>query len=156
MKQIKKTSVVFLFAVIAVLGMAPSSVAKSTGDGATLEEVKTETKDLLEALKSYSVQQRDVAVEKTRAAMERLDQRVDALEAQVDQRWEKMSESARREARASLKELRKQRAQVAEWYGGLKNSSADAWDHVKQGFTGAYTELQTAWEKAEKELRSGE
>lgn len=145
----------FLIAMIAVLGMAPWCVAESAGDPTSLEEVKAETRDLLQALKSYSAQQRYMAVDETRAAMERLDQRIDALEAQVDQRWEKMSQSARQEARSSLKELRKQRTHVAEWYGGLKNSSADAWGHVKQGFTGAYTELQQAWEKAEKELRSG-
>ncbi len=34
----------------------------------------------------------------------------------------------------------------------MKNSSADAWEHVKKGFTDSYAALQNAWEKAQNEF----
>ena len=54
----------------------------------------------------------------------------------------------REEARQGLRELRRQRIELAEWYGGLRNSSAKAWGSVKQGFAEAYTALQDAWREA--------
>ena len=65
-----------------------------------------------------------------------------------------MDAAAREKARARLKELRSQRTQVAEWYGSLKSSSGDAWEHMKEGFSDAYTALHDAWEKAAKDFSS--
>jgi hypothetical protein len=78
-----------------------------------------------------------------------LDAHIDALEARIDKGWDKMSKTAREEARSTLKALRSQRVKAAEWYGGMKNSSIEAWEHMKQGFSDAYKSLQSAWEKAE-------
>ena len=63
-----------------------------------------------------------------------------------------MNKAAREKARANLKALRKQRNEVAEWYGGLKASSADAWEHMKKGFSDAYKSLGDAWEKSAQEF----
>ena len=79
-----------------------------------------------------------------------MDKRIDALEQSVDDNWEKMDKAAREKSRASMKALRKQRTEVAEWYGSLKSSSADAWGRAKNGFSSAYTAFQAAWEKSEK------
>ena len=65
-----------------------------------------------------------------------------------------MNEAARKEARENLRALRKQQNQVAEWYGSMKTSSVDAWDHMKKGFSDAYKSLENAWEKSEKEFGS--
>jgi len=51
---------------------------------------------------------------------------------------------------------RKQRNQVAEWYGSMETSSAGAWDHMRKGFSDAYKVLEDAREKAENEFRSKE
>jgi hypothetical protein len=51
-----------------------------------------------------------------------------------------------------MKALRRQRTGVAEWYGSLKTSSSDAWEHIKKGFSDAYESLSEAWEKPEKEF----
>lgn len=84
-----------------------------------------------------------------------LDKRIEELEARVDESWGKMDKAAREKARANLKALRKQRTQVAEWYGSLKSSTGDAWEHMKKGFSDAYKALNDAWEKSEKEFESG-
>jgi chromosome segregation ATPase len=134
--------------------ISPSLAATSGSSTASAADVQQEAKDLMQALKGYTVKQRDEAVRKTKAALDNLDQRIDALENRIDNNWDKMNNTARAKARASLKALRKQRTEVAEWYGSLKSSTADAWKHIKQGFSDAYMDLHEAWVKSEKEFVS--
>lgn len=49
------------------------------------------------------------------------------------------------QSRLTLKSLRDQRTQVAEWYGSLKSSSAGAWEQMKTGFSSANSALHDAW-----------
>ncbi|GAF97344.1 unnamed protein product, partial [marine sediment metagenome] len=122
----------------------------------TMKEVKQETQDVIQALKGYSVEQRDEATKKTKTALDNLDTRIDELETRIDKSWDKMSETTRRESRESLKELRKQRVKLAEWYGSLKSSSVDAWEHVKKGFSESFKAIHNAWGKAVEEFDSNE
>ena len=154
MKYEKKSRCAFMVMLIAMLGIAPLCHAETSSDRTSLEEVKQETQDLLQTLKAYTVDQRDEAIQKTKAALDNLDKRIEALETRIDNNWDKMDAAAREKARASLKELRSQRTQVAEWYGSLKSSSGDAWEHMKEGFSDAYTALHDAWEKAAKDFSS--
>ncbi|KEA62678.1 hypothetical protein ADIMK_3150 [Marinobacterium lacunae] len=85
-----------------------------------------------------------------------MDQRIDALQAKIDQNFDDMSDAARQEAREDMKTLRKLRNKTAEWYGSMKTSSADAWDQMKKGFSNAYKDLAEAWEKSEKALGSNQ
>lgn len=149
-----KNKTIYVFAAMlllaVILGTAPLGQASAGDDKTTATQVKKETKELLQALKSYSAAQRDEAIEKTRSTLEHLDKRIDALEKRIDNNWDKMDQTAKKNARASLKELRKQRTKVAEWFGGLKSSSIEAWDHMKEGFSDALNSLHQAWEKSEK------
>ena len=146
---------VWILMLIAVLGMTPLSYAESSNDKTSIEDVKKQTHDFLQVLKSYTADQRDEAILKTKAALDDLDKRIDALEKHIDDNWDKMDKAARENARASLDALRKRRTQVAEWYGSLKSSSADAWGHMKKGFSDAYGALYDAWEKSEKDFGPG-
>ncbi|MFP4168089.1 MAG: hypothetical protein ACLFSY_04480 [Desulfonatronovibrionaceae bacterium] len=121
-----------------------------------MDKVKKETKDLLRALKSYSVDQRDQAIQESQEALDKMDKRIDALESSIEKNWDKMDKNARDKARSSLKTLKKKRSQVAQWHESLKNSSADAWEHIKQGFSDAYSGLNQAWKKSISEFDSQE
>jgi hypothetical protein len=114
-------------------------------------EVRQKLTDAAETIKNYSADKRDEAAKKAKAALDALDARIDTLEGEIDKNWEKMDKLAREQARGTLSALRKQRLKVAEWYGGLKGSSAGAWEDMKKGFSDAYQSLQHAWEKAERE-----
>ena len=148
-KTILRTAVL-----IGMLVSTPFCYGETSSDKTSIKEVKKETQDLLETLSTYTVEQKDEAVHKTKVALDDLDKHIDALERDVDKNWDSMDEAAREKARASLKELRKMRTQVAEEYGSLKNSTADAWKHMKRGFSEAYKDLADAWEKSEKEFGS--
>lgn len=154
MKSKKNAYSLVLYVIFVLLAGVPTCYADSSSDKTTAKEVKKEMQDLLETLKSYTAEQRDEAAEKTKKALDKLDKRIDALESRIDKNWNTMTKTAREEARANMKALRKQRTQVAEWYGSMKNSSASAWEHMKKGFSDAYKELEEAWEKSEKEFES--
>jgi septal ring factor EnvC (AmiA/AmiB activator) len=121
-------------------------------DKTSIKEVKQETQDLIKALGTYTADQRGEAIERTKKALNELDKRIDALETRIDNNWNQMKKAARERARANMRGLRKQRNEVAEWYGRLETSSADAWEHMKKGFSNAYKNLSDAWEKSEKEF----
>lgn len=144
-----------MLALFGMFGVLSSSYAEISENKTSLKEIKKETQDLIKALKSYSVEQQDAAVRKTKATLDNLDRRIEALEARIHKNWDTMDQATRKKARDTLKALRKQRTQVAEWYESLKNSSADGWNHMKQGFSNAYQALQKAWEKAEEEFKPG-
>ena len=134
---------------ITMLGIAPLSVAGTSSDRTSIKNVKQETQELMQALKAYTAEQRDEAIQKTKAAIDNLDTRIDS-------KWDEMDKAARENARASLKALRKQRNKVSEWCGSMKTSSADTWGHVKNGFSNAYSALSDAWEKSISEFGSGQ
>jgi len=152
MKLPIKNLCAFVFMLTATSGIIALSYAEASSDKASIEEVKQETRDLIEALKAYTVDNRDKAIQRTKAALDTLDKRIDALETRVSNNWEKMDKAAREKVRSSLQTLRKQRIIAAEWYGSLKSSSSDAWGHMKKGFLDAYKDLYEAWEKSEKEF----
>ena len=137
---------------IGILGITPLCYAVTSTEKSPIEEVKQETQKLLQTLDAYTTDQKDEAIHKTKMALDKLDKRIDALEAHVDENWDKMDKDARKKARDSLKALRKQRNQVAEWYGSLKSSTENAWEHMKKGFSDAYKALNDAWEKSENEI----
>ena len=141
---------------IGILGVTPVCYAQQEDTDTSIEEVKRETQDLLQTIGAYTADEKDEAVKKAKELINNLDERIDALEAKIDKNWGQMSEATRTQARESLKALRKQRNQVAEWYGSMKTSSANAWDRMKNGFSDAYKALADAWEKSEKEFKPKE
>jgi hypothetical protein len=143
-----------LLATLLCLTTAALPAAETGADNTSAADIKRETVELLQALKSYSVEQRDEALDKSRAALDNLDRRIETLEATMLEQWDDMDQAARQQARMSLQALREQRTRVAEWYGSMKSSSAGAWGHIRQGFSEAYQALHEAWEKSEQEFDS--
>ncbi|WP_339138038.1 MAG: hypothetical protein WGN25_07515 [Candidatus Electrothrix sp. GW3-4] len=139
---------------IGILAVVPLCFAQTENSNTSIEEVKKETQDLLKTIGSYTADKKEEALEKTKEGLIKLDKRINALEKSVDKNWDTMSKAARKKSRENLRDLRTQRNQVAEWYGSMKTSSADAWDHIKKGFSDAYKALEDAWEKSEKEFKS--
>lgn len=136
----------------ALLGLSTIAFADGHNSSTSIEDVKKETKELLQTINSYGSDKKDEVLKKSKKSLEKLDSRIDELESKVDNNWDKMSKEARKEARDNLKTLRKQRNEVAQWYGNMQSSSVDAWEHVKKGFSNSYNVLQNAWEKAQSEF----
>lgn len=147
----KNTLIFNVMAVMTFCFFIPIAQARSGNDTVTSQDVKKETKELINTLQQYTAEQREQAVEETEKALKKLDVRIDELETRVDNNWDKMTQAARQKARDNLKALRQQRNELAEWYGSLKISSVDAWEQMKKGFTDAYQSMSDSWEKAKSE-----
>jgi len=137
----------------ALLAGSPlSSAAEASGNKATAKDIAREADETGQAIKNYTVAQRDEAVKKAKAALDDLDRRVGRMETKLDGEWDRMDQAARRKARATLNALRRERNEVAEWYGGLKHGSAESWEQVKAGFVKSYQALKESFAKARKQL----
>jgi hypothetical protein len=158
MKTHRVTTAVVAFALAALLGTMPASLAAQTAAAqtkppeTTMKEVKRQLTNTAQTIESYTAEQRHEAVKKARELLTDLDRRLDRMQTQLQEGWSKMSESAREKRAAALRALRKQRDEVAEWYGGLKYSSAAAWEDVKGGFVKSYDALKEALDKATKQF----
>jgi hypothetical protein len=153
MQKKRKYGITFLFLASLLWGLTASCFGEETADsGKSLQEVKQELAEAGRAIQNYSAAQRDKAVEQGQVALATLDAQIDELQTRLDEQWDQLSQSARRQARATLATLQQQRNEVAEWYGGMKYSSSNAWDEMKQGFSNAYSALRESWIEAEQEF----
>ena len=121
------------------LSMAADTTAKDVGK--KLNETGN-------AIKDYSVEQRDEAVKNARQALDDIDAKINRLAAEIDGQWDKLDASARKKAYESMNTLRKERNDAAEWMGALKHSSKEAWGEVKNGFSKSYDALSSSFSKA--------
>ena len=140
---------------VITFGFGSVCAVQAATDKPTMQDVKKEVAEAAETIKHYSADQRDEAVDKAKAVMDDLDAKIDKLEASIHKRWATMDKAARHKAQVALDKLKRQRKQMAESYKALQQSTAGAWEHVKKGFADSYTDLQDAWQKAEKEFDGG-
>ena len=145
MMVVKISTAICVCTLMVMFVSMPAGFADSHGDSTTINAVKQEARDLIEALKAYSADQREAAIQRSKSALDILDTRIDALEKKIADDWDQMGSAAREKTRESLKILRKKRNDVAEKYGSLKASSTSAWEEMKQGFSDAYEDLSDAW-----------
>lgn len=143
---------IFLLSALVLLGSTVAVAGEQDKNQATASEVRKNAAQAYESLKDYSVQQRDKAVADAKEELSKLDQRIAAMQRNIDEHWEDMSATARKQTRKSLDLLRQKREEAAEWYGGLKHSSGEAWEEVKKGFSDSYDRLEQAVKKAAKEF----
>ena len=135
----------------ALLTVSASSFAAESS-GTTAEDVSRKAGETGRAIKDYTVEQRDEAIKKAKAALDDLDARIRRMERKLDGEWERMDQGARKKARATLDTLRRERNEAAEWYGGLKHGSAESWEQVKAGFVKSYQALKESFARARKQL----
>jgi hypothetical protein len=151
MKIRKSALLVPALALGALLTVSPLSFAAETsGNKSTAKDVSRKVDDAGQAIKNYTVAQRDEAIKKAKAALDDLDMRIGRMERKLDSEWDRMDQAARKKARATLNALRRERNEAAEWYGGLKHSSAESWEQVKAGFVKSYEALKASFTRAMK------
>lgn len=140
-----------VFLVSTPMAFAEQPAAGAAPEKTTTEKIKKESADLSRTLKDYSIRQKDQAVKTSKEALADMDARMERMENRLSEQWSRMNESARVKARATMKSLRQKRTETAEWYGGMKQSSAAAWKNVKKGFSRSYEDLKNAFREAERE-----
>lgn len=140
----------FIIALVTAMtfGLSQMAYADNHKESVTSQDVKKETQELISTLGKYTASQRDEAKKTAEKAMKKLDSRIEALEYRIDTNWDDMTQATQKEAKSNLKALRQQRNELAEWYGGFKHSSSEAWSEVKTGFSKAYKSINSSLDKA--------
>lgn len=141
---------------ITVLFLVSASPADNYDNGSSLKDIKKDTKELMESVKSFTFKQKDKALHETKAALEKIDKRIDKFEKRADEKWDEMDKEARKKTRESLKKMQKERNKVSEWYGSMKQSSEKAWYDMKEGFLDTYNKLFKSFQDAREEFSSKE
>jgi hypothetical protein len=137
--------------IIASAGIIMASTvfaAQAAPPNTTAQDVEKKVTDAVAAIKTYAIDQRDEALQKAKIVLDDIDARINDLESRLSQKWDQMDQAARQQAASNLAALRKDRNKVAEWYGGLKHGSSQAWEDVKTGFSKSSQDLQDAFKKA--------
>lgn len=150
----QKSTVILALITAISLGFSQLAYTQTENESVTGQDVKKETQELMNTLGEYSANQRDEAKKTAEQAMKNLDSRIESLEKRIDTNWDKMTEATQKKTKASLKALRQQRSELAEWYKGFMNSSSSAWDEVKKGFSDTYQSINNSLEKAKSEYET--
>lgn len=134
------------------LALAMASQLSLADDKTTAKDVGKKVEDTGKTIGSYTIAQRDQAIKSAQAALADTDGRMRRLERKMDREWDKMDDAARKRARETMDTLRRERNDAAEWLGGLKHGSAEAWDEVRSGFVNSYEALRRSFTSAVKDL----
>lgn len=152
-KSIVQMNHIALLVVMLMLPCATISFASHHKEGkTTATEVKQKAASTYEALEDYTLEQRDEAVAAAEKKLATLDEQIDVLQNDLDTRWQTMNQATREKTREMIRKLNKEREDVAEWYGGMRHSSAEAWEEVKKGFADSYDRLERAFQNARKDF----
>ncbi|HON37594.1 MAG: hypothetical protein ACOX3E_05510 [Desulfomonilia bacterium] len=135
-----------IFAVLWITG--PVSCADRSSPAKPSADVEREVEEAAEAIRDYSIEQRDEALRQGRKAMDDIDSRIIRFREQISEHWNEMEPEMRSQARETLKALQQQRSEVARRLDELRTSSAGAWEEVKQGFVRSYEDLRRSFERA--------
>ncbi len=152
--NIHKSWFFYPFFLLSLIILPVPARAAAQNNGTTAAELGKEAKETWHALENYTAAQRDQAASAAQKQLTKLDAEIAKLQNKIDQNWQEMSAAARQQARKTLAALTEKRRTVAEWYGGMKHSSADAWDTVKKGFVDSYDQLEKAFQKAHNDFQS--
>ena len=136
----------FVPALFAVTLIASAPVPALADD--TAADVRQEFNQTVDALKAYTAEQRDEFVTAAEDALDDMDRRIEILEDRIDETYVDVRDETRRQWKETLRELRKKRADLAVWYGGVKEGSAEAWPRLKKGFRDAYEDIADAYHDA--------
>ena len=127
---------------------ATDGMTGAVDDRATVQELQREWDQAIEALKTYSATQREEALARAERLLESMDVRIDRLEATAADEWSQLSEGLSERRKETMQSLREQRRELAAWYGGMRHSSALAWEEVREGFVEAYGSLSESFTDA--------
>lgn len=111
--------------------------------------------NVAETIRGYSIERRDEAIRTARHATDEIDRQMERLQSQMSQGWARMGSASRERSEKAMADLRTRRNLLAEWVGGMKHGSSEAWTEVKGGFARSYDELALALRKARSEFDRG-
>ncbi len=132
-----------IFAVMAC-GQQETTQSATEDVKSSAAELKRESKELLGAIRDFTMDQKEILQQKVRQQLSTFDDKIDHLQAKA--------ENANDEAKAQWDALSidmKKKLEVAEQRAErLKDVSADKWDDVKASLSAALEDIEEAYNRA--------
>lgn len=145
-KRTARNSAMLLTAATLALGAPTLALA---GDGyqpyKTHQQTREEIIESFTAVSDYTEDERDAAVTSARSGLEKLDAEIERQQEALRENWAEMSEEAREDARAAVRDLQQARNALGEKLGALQAGAGDLWEDLKDGFADAYDSLAELW-----------
>lgn len=136
----RSKTLMFLTFVMAFMILQPLTVVGKTSSS----DVAKEMEEAWETFKSYVIDQKNDAVKHGNEMLDKADDEIEKLEKKASN----AAGDAKVQYEKEVTKLKKKRAEAAVKLDELENSSEDAWDSTKDGFTKAYKDLQEAYDEA--------
>jgi CHASE3 domain sensor protein len=137
-----------LFALMAslvvLLGCGSQEEPAQTKKPVTAQKVKQETKEAAEALKEYTLQQKEAYQKKLGTKLKEMQQKIADLKA----RAAKATPEAKAKLQENEAELQKKWDAAQKKFDELQKSSGQAWGELKSGTDAAMNDLEKAYNKA--------
>lgn len=130
----------------APVAFAANTTAKTSESEVSMEDVQAKISKTFETISSYTVEQRDEAVDSIQETLVELDHEIDELEADARDEWAEMDDATREKTSAALIELRKQRNVLGEQFGAMQQGADSTWDDMKAGMADAWEAVKVAWQ----------
>ncbi|MBS0013657.1 MAG: hypothetical protein KFF46_06770 [Desulfobacterales bacterium] len=123
--------------------------AAESRDQTSGEKVKQDIAEAIESMKQYSAAKQEEMAKRAKEEISRMDERIDELERRYEKEKSEMSKEMKEKSRSTLQTLREKRDDLVKWAEKFKNSSEDAWEGAKQGFSKAWRDFQRSLEDTE-------
>jgi len=142
MKRILLVSMIVLLAVSLAGCKKKEAPAEGDGKGVTMEGMKEQAKEAMEATGEYLAEQKDKLVAASQEQLDNLKSKFDDLQAKAQ------SEEAKQQYSQMKTQFDKQLEQAKAKMQDLKDASADTWDSAQKGVKDAMDSLKQTYDKA--------
>jgi uncharacterized protein YukE len=122
MRHLTTAAAIVVFTVVAAAGFAQSS------------DVAKEIDETLEAIATATAEQREQARSQAKELITTLDSRIQILEAEIDEKSGELKGAAKRRLNRNVRQLKRQREQLAKRYQALREDTEQAWENIKSEF----------------------
>jgi predicted aldo/keto reductase-like oxidoreductase len=142
----------FLFTLTLLAACGNQEEAAQPKDAVTAADVKKDAGQAVETAAKYTMEQKEVYMQKIQARLEELDREIGALGNKIQSGTTELKAEGRAKLEESLNTLRAEKDAAADQYEKLKTSSDKAWDELKAGMDEAMGKLDAAYDKAKAEF----
>jgi phage-related protein len=125
-------------------GSEEKSKSEKSKKKTSLEDVKKETKEALDATAAYTREQQEEYRKKIEAKLKEIDKEIDELKIKAG----KLKEDAKVKVDQSVDDLQTKKNEVYVKLDKLKTNRGQAWEDLKSGIDAAMKELGISYEKA--------
>lgn len=134
-----------------ILGLGLLGGSASAETAPTLDHVKKELSEAVDAIRAYSEHRQAEALTAMESALENMDREIVILGDRIKQEWEKMEPEARRKAQETLDHLRRLRDRMAKSHEEWKSGGEITWNKIKEDFLKTWEEFRKSFEEADRQ-----